>query len=158
MLAFSNANKDALTPHVIASLLCSFLGSCALGVCAIVIALNNKDNSCATDYDGISFSCTTWLLVFGATTLGFWALVILLMISAICVEMSLVTGFGLCVAVAYGLFSTAWMIIGSVLYFHDVHDNCPTDGALRQFGLAVFIIWVISIGGSCCSARARRNN
>lgn len=87
----------------------------------------------------ISFSYITWLRVMGFTYIGGLMVAIFLIFlhgwfSTVCTSKSAVLWGYLFYA-----FQLAWAIIGAVLYWTTVVDNCQNGGAIQAFALAIFI-------------------
>jgi len=139
---------------IILTLVLMAIGS-SLGIASLVIWDQNRTNPCIVDSDLINFGYLTWLRWTGITILivnGVSAFV--LCIFAYAMSMDNHSGLGaICYAclalsnVISGLFQLAWYVVGAILLFDGVYNNCPHGLPLAQFGLALFIIQSISI---CC--------
>lgn len=137
-----------------------FVGGSVMFICSIVIANQNASEPCILDDDAIALGYIDWLWYYGVLGLVMQGIFILC-IGALLAVYGLpnltryITTCSLCIFVVLALFWLAWMIVGSILYFHDIHDSCPVGQSLYQFGLAVFIIWMIQIGLCCIRAVSR---
>jgi hypothetical protein len=114
----------------------------ALGALAVYVSMHTTgdERACLSPYGGISFDMITWLDVFGWTSIGLVAALLLCVGGALLhSEWADITAWRL-----FGLgfsFHLAWFIVGSVLYWRTVNtrgDACSS--LLRQ---ATFAIWVI---------------
>jgi hypothetical protein len=136
------------------------LGS-ALGIAALIVWDKNQHNDCVGKTDLISFPYLTWLLVFGIVVVAINGLTILLLCIYGCVANEKSDDAGLpflYVLIALtglaSFFQLAWFVVGSILYFKEIHDHCPTGESLRDFGLALFILQCISL---CCACTGVAN-
>lgn len=140
---------------IILSVVTSFLAAImALYICAIVIAHNNENNPCLKDLSNVSVHYITWLYIYGGTSLG------MLFIGLSVIVYHMATGVVTdddtssekrmhIIIIPFGLFMTAWMIYGAVLYWEEVAPHCSNE--LKQYGLANFIIYCIGWGMSVLS-------
>lgn len=116
-----------------------------MSITALVIAYTEASEyeACMHHYRGIKFSYLTWLkatgflFIFYLTELG-------LMIMAIINRSELVGIIQMVLLVLYRLFMVAWIVVGAVLLFKEVQPGCPEDSTQWQFGLALFIVMLLT--------------
>jgi len=154
------APSSEVTPLSVCINVFTFIGAIVMFICSIIIANQNSTNPCAEDDDAIALAYTDWLWYFGVLGLCTLGIVVLLGAAAVFVNglqhlTKLIVSCSLCLFITLTGFWLAWMIVGSILYFHDIHGTCPAGETLRQFGLAVFIIWVIQTGLGCMRSCCR---
>ena len=126
-------------------------GLTALYVCAIVFATNSSIHECEGDSrDGISFSFSTWLLIYGILGL---------------VGMAFRYAAEKCdtiIVAIYDIFASAfhfaWLVIGYILMERDVVPTCDSDAPFYQLSLAVLIINTVAsaifLCVGCCTCFA----
>jgi hypothetical protein len=116
----------------------------SLGSLAVYVSIHTSadERMCLAPYKGISFDMITWLAVFGWTSIGVVAA--LLLVAFWVIVTSTAQSIDVAALRVAGLsfsFHLAWFIVGSVLYWRTVNtrgDACPS--LLRQ---ATFAIWII---------------
>lgn len=115
----------------------------ALGIPAIVIGFKDEP-ACVNTYEGISFTFVTWLRVFGLVIISSTILLVVTAISAIQLESKLLAGTAVVLRWLFRVFGLVWFVIGTVLYFKTVDENCG-DEPIGEYGLAWFIIYIVGI-------------
>jgi hypothetical protein len=106
------------------------------------------DPSCATSYEGITFTYSTWLYYFGL--IGFIHLGVMLLTVILELLMENVGALiGFIVWVVYGLWAFAWYIIGAVLLFETLASQECRGEHIWKFGLALFIIHTVALCVRC---------
>jgi hypothetical protein len=149
----------------LASVLCAgltvVLMTTSVGIASLVIWDENQNDTCAVRTDLVEFSYFTWL---------FWTGLVILIVNAIFLPAfiiytcalargkTLVAAFMFAllrsVSILTTLFDIAWFVVGAILYFKEIHTECPTGGALHKFGLALFILQCIGVGCSVLKSRS----
>ena len=128
------------------------LGS-TFGVASLVIWSKNSDNPCLGGTSLIGFSYLTWLLWTGITILVGQVVELLLLGLYLHADNNKNDGLAMMTWISaaiwmflYGCFSVAWYVVGAILYFKEVANNCPTGQNLHDYALALFIIQTVGIG------------
>jgi hypothetical protein len=127
----------------------------SLNLTALVIAYNNSDVDCISDYAGISFSYITWLKVFGFIGTAYMFILLFLISVFTYNQADTITIIQIIKLsyIPYFMFNFVWYIVGAVLYFETVH-SCNSSLPIRSFGLALFIIQTIGM----CSINSSRSD
>lgn len=128
--------------------ICNFVIMAIMCLAALVIAFTEQDEyeQCMKQYKGIKFSYLSWLkgtgfiLIYHVIEMAFFCISIR-SASGRLDEISLwIQGIFF---VLYSLFMTAWITIGGILLFKEVHPGCSEDSTQWQFGLALFIVQIV---------------
>jgi hypothetical protein len=111
-----------------------------------------QDSACVLAVpDGFSFNLKTWLQVDAYLRI---ALITLLLVVAIVSCINFKAGVGLafcviCTMLIYSLFSFAWTIVGSVLYWGKLNPTGICTGGVHDYMYALLIITYITICLNC---------
>lgn len=129
----------------------------ALSVAVTGLVLVYKDDPslvCVGSLGGVSFSYITWLRVMGFTFIGS----MLLEIAFVCAHGISGTIFTSKAATYFGglmyLFQVVWYVVGAILYFKTVSNNCDSGTQIQTFSLALFIIQTTVVVCLYCGRRA----
>lgn len=143
----------------------SVIMDCLFGVVSLVVWSNNEHNPCLGDGDLADFDYMTWLLWFGITIFIVNFVVLPLSVCFIWASSAKHNTLLAVTAVLLSAFSKlaiffqfAWFVVGAILYFTQVHTHCPAGGALRDYGLALFILQSINFTCGFFIKRATNNN
>ena len=114
-----------------------------LGIPAILIGIDKTASECLLPYDNISFNYVVWLYSFA--TMQFLSIFIILWFAIwplICTIQ--IPKMPQMVIITLSLFTIAWYIIGSILFFKQVVPECNGQ-KMYHFASTVFILQTIGI-------------
>lgn len=125
---------------------------------ALVFANEDSVAGCVAqwnEFSEISFSYASWLQIYGLSNLGILLLGGILVVTHGCVNTvcsSLTATYFFMLAIA---FKVAWYIVGGILYFGTVTDNCDNGEQIHTFGLVLFILDAAIFSLGYCARRAQ---
>lgn len=101
---------------------------------------DDSTTECIGEFAGISFSYISWLRILGLTFCGSLLLEIILVFihgwTGTLLTSKLATGWGILMY----LFQTAWYVVGAILYWKTVSENCENGSQIQMFSFALFVI------------------
>jgi hypothetical protein len=144
----------------------------AVGCMAVCISILNlpfitcdlyyayMDTSCSqmpiTAYQ-INFTIGTWLLVSGYLSLAMSATLILISFLICCTEKAIGMFIGyLYLVFLYALFSLAWLVVGSVMFWGDLYPGGKCVGGINGYLFARLILGYVSIFVNLGTARRQQ--
>lgn len=145
----------------------------SFGIMALVIGCFNlafiipsliysyQGSSCVTTMaEGFSFPLSTWLQVDAYTRVGIVALFLLVAIvscisTASGVKLAILS---VCLLMIYSLFSLAWTIVGSVLFWGKLNPAGVCSGGVQSYMYALLIITYVGTCCNCLYSLKSRNN
>lgn len=135
----NNNNSTITCMKFLALLLCSSV-HLIFGITSLVIYFEH--DTCYTTYGGISFDYGTWLLIQGIYCLF---IVLLILSTTFCKteESKILIQCAYCLIASFAL---SWLIVGGILFFKTVNDQCDSGSRIHIYGLALFIMQILFRG------------
>ena len=121
-------------------------------IIAVVYSYKYENDTCVTKYGNISFNYIYWLRVQGFMSI-FQIIFSSIFIVLLDNEQELQMIFSSCMNILFITFDFSWFIVGSVLYFNEVESSCNSSSDIYKFGMALFILQLVSFTGICCKIR-----
>lgn len=113
------------------------------GICSLYYATTSSSETCFTKYNGISFTYLQWLFIHGIVNCAIASIIIISIFFCKSEKNLPITS---CLGTCILLFTCAWFIVGSILYFTTVNPHCDSGLPITMYGLALFIIQIIFRG------------
>jgi hypothetical protein len=130
--------RSPRTPGVYAIILLALL--LALPIAAIVMGQLHGNDACVGGNGMINVSYQMSLYIYGGVVIALVGLELL-------VDLTGILG-GVLWQLKYltNVFLFAWTIVEAIIFFDTVNGHCTSSDSIWQFGLALFILQVLSLG------------
>lgn len=130
----------------------------SLSIAALVVSNKDGDNTCIGHYNGISITYAKYLVVFGWTTISISLFTLFTVLISLVYKENILQPIAIALVMLFSIFDFCWYIVGTILFFKEVNNNCGDYTMIHQFGLALFIIKTIAWSVACCGSRHNSNN